>query len=143
VEQAARLTQAHTFITSLKDGYDTQVGEAGNLLSVGQKQLISLTRAVITDPDIFIMDEATSSIDTYTERLIQKGLKAIMKNRTSIIIAHRLSTIQNADRILVLRKGCIIEQGTHEELLAKKGTYFQLHSRGTGEMEEEAVPCHI
>lgn len=128
VEKAARLTQAHRFITSLPGGYNTPVGEGGSLLSVGQKQLISLTRAVIADPDIFIMDEATSSIDTYTENLIQLGLKGIMKSRTSIIIAHRLSTVQNADRILVLEKGRIIEDGSHRELMEKKQKYYQLYS---------------
>ncbi|MBN2533370.1 MAG: ABC transporter ATP-binding protein [Spirochaetales bacterium] len=129
VVKAAKTVRAHEFIITFPDGYGTEVGEAGNFLSVGQKQLISLARAVISDPDIFIMDEATSSIDAYTEQLIQKGLAGIMENRTSIIIAHRLSTVRHADRILVLEKGRIIEDGSHDELIRLRGKYYTLYSR--------------
>ena len=105
------------------------MGEGGNLLSVGQKQLISLTRAILADPEIFVMDEATSSIDTLTEALIQTGIDKLMENRTSFIIAHRLSTIKNADRILVIEQGKISESGTHDQLLKYGGKYHQLYTR--------------
>ena len=105
----------------LDEGYDDEVGEGGNLLSVGQKQLLSLARAVLAQPDIFIMDEATSSVDTLTEALIQQGMETLMEGRTSFVIAHRLSTIRNADRILVIEKGRIAEMGTHAELLEHGG----------------------
>ncbi|MCD6356759.1 MAG: ABC transporter ATP-binding protein, partial [Anaerolineaceae bacterium] len=123
IEKAAKLTGAHKFITNFKNGYDEQVGESGVLLSVGQKQLISLARAVLSDPEIFIMDEATSSVDTLTEGLIQKGMEATMKDRTSFVIAHRLSTIKRADRILVIENGEIAEMGSHQELIKLKGKY--------------------
>ncbi|MBN1412599.1 MAG: ABC transporter ATP-binding protein [Spirochaetales bacterium] len=129
VEAAAKISKAHEFITKLENGYDEDVGEGGNLLSVGQKQLVSLARAVLGNPDIFIMDEATSSIDTLTESLIQEGLNALTSERTSIIIAHRLSTIRHADRILVLSKGKIIEDGDHEKLMSLKGRYYNLYTR--------------
>ena len=118
--QAAKLVNAHDFIMKLEDGYDTDVGEGGGLLSTGQKQLISFARAVISDPRIFILDEATSSIDTETELLIQNAIARILKGRTSFIIAHRLSTIRSADRILVIKDGKIIEQGNHRELMRAK-----------------------
>jgi ATP-binding cassette subfamily B protein len=102
IEGAARLAGAHDFIVTLEGGYETEVGEGGNLLSVGQKQLVSLARAILAQPEIFIMDEATSSVDTLTEALIQQGMEALMQDRTSFIIAHRLSTIKRADRILVI-----------------------------------------
>ncbi len=108
---AAKLAGAHEFIITLEKGYDEEVGEGGNLLSVGQKQLLSLARAILARPDIFIMDEATSSVDTLTEALIQQGMEAVMEGRTSFIIAHRLSTIKRADRILVIENGRIIEIG--------------------------------
>ena len=127
--QAAKQTGAHDFIVSFPDGYKQDVGEGGNLLSVGQKQLISLTRAVLADPEIFVMDEATSSIDTLTEALIQKGIEQIMQDRTSFIIAHRLSTIKNAHRILVIEQGRIAEVGNHNELLKLGGKYYQLYTR--------------
>jgi ATP-binding cassette subfamily B protein len=126
---AAKLAGAHDFISALGNGYQEEVGEGGNLLSVGQKQLISLARAVLRKPDIFIMDEATSSVDTLTEELIQHGMENLMTNRTSIVIAHRLSTIRQADRILFIKDGGIAEMGTHTELLKLKGLYFRLYTQ--------------
>ena len=127
--QAAKLSGAHEFITSLDKEYQEEVGEGGNLLSVGQKQLISLARAVLRKPDIFIMDEATSSVDTLTESLIQRGMETLMTGRTSFIIAHRLSTIRRADRILFIKNGSIAEMGSHSELLKKRGLYFRLYTQ--------------
>lgn len=129
VEESAILAGAHDFISTLPRGYDESVGEGGNLLSVGQKQLISLARAVLSRPELFIMDEATSSVDTLTEALIQKGMEALMKGRTSFIIAHRLSTIKRADRIVVIEEGRIAEMGTHAELLRAKGHYYNLYTQ--------------
>jgi ATP-binding cassette subfamily B protein len=129
IGQAARVAGAHSFIANLEKGYDTEVGEGGGLLSVGQKQLVSLARAILADPDIFIMDEATSSVDTLTEALIQRGMDALMRNRTSFVIAHRLSTIKRADRILVIEDGRIVEMGTHADLLRAQGHYYRLYTR--------------
>ena len=129
VEEAARLAGAHGFVETLDKGYDAQVGEGGNLLSVGQKQLISLARAILARPELFIMDEATSSVDTLTEALIQKGMETLMRNCTSFIIAHRLSTIRRADRILFIEGGKIVEMGSHAELLRARGRYYQLYTR--------------
>ncbi len=129
VEEAAKLAGAHEFILTFEKGYDQEVGEGGNLLSVGQKQLISLARAVLARPEIFIMDEATSSVDTLTEALIQKGMETLMQGRTSFVIAHRLSTIKRADRILVIENGRIVEQGTHTELLRRRGHYYRLYTQ--------------
>jgi ATP-binding cassette subfamily B protein len=130
VEEAARIAGAHDFITAgLEKGYEQNVGESGNLLSVGQKQLISLARAVLARPELFIMDEATSSVDTLTEALIQRGMEALMKGRTSFVIAHRLSTIRRADRILVIENGHITEQGSHAELLKLRGHYYRLYTQ--------------
>jgi len=129
VEEAAKIAGAHDFIVTLEKGYGQNVGESGNLLSVGQKQLISLARAVLARPELFIMDEATSSVDTLTEALIQRGMEALMKGRTSFVIAHRLSTIRRADRILVIENGHIAEQGTHAELLRQRGHYYRLYTQ--------------
>jgi ATP-binding cassette subfamily B protein len=129
VEAAAVLAHAHGFITSMERGYDEEVGEGGNLLSVGQKQLISIARAMLAAPDILILDEATSSVDTVTESLIQRGMAAVMAGRTSFVIAHRLSTIRSADRILVIEGGRIVEMGTHEELIRARGHYYDLYTR--------------
>ncbi len=127
--EAARIAGAHDFIVMLPKGYDEEVGEGGVLLSVGQKQLISLARAVLAKPELFIMDEATSSVDTLTEALIQRGMENLMKGRTSFVIAHRLSTIRRADRILVIEDGRIKEQGTHAELLKLRGHYYRLYTQ--------------
>jgi ATP-binding cassette subfamily B protein len=127
--EAAKIAGAHDFIVMLEKGYDQNVGEGGNLLSVGQKQLISLARAVLSRPELFIMDEATSSVDTLTEALIQRGMEALMKGRTSFVIAHRLSTIRRANRILVIENGRIAEQGTHAELLRLGGHYYRLYTQ--------------
>lgn len=124
---AAKTVCAHEFISEMENGYDTQVNERGSRLSAGQRQLISFARALLADPKILILDEATSSIDTETEILLQKGLNELLKGRTSFIIAHRLSTIKNADCILYVDKGGILERGTHEELLSKKGEYYALY----------------
>jgi ATP-binding cassette subfamily B protein len=129
VEAAAQLAGASEFITTLDKGYDSEVGEGGNHLSVGQKQLISLARAALSRPEIFVMDEATSSVDTLTEALIQRGMEALMTGSTSFIIAHRLSTIRRADRILVIENGKIAEMGTHAELLRQGGHYYRLYTQ--------------
>lgn len=131
---AAKLAHAHEFITQLPNGYDTMLTNNGEGLSQGQKQLISIARAAVVDPPVLILDEATSSIDTRTEQLVQQGMDALMQGRTVFVIAHRLSTIRNADVIMVLDHGRIIERGTHAELLAKRGEYYQLY---TGIMELE------
>ena len=138
IEDAARLAGAHDFIVTQEKGYDEEVGEGGGLLSVGQKQLVSLARAILARPEIFIMDEATSSVDTLTEALIQRGMESLMRDRTSFIIAHRLSTIKRADRILVIEDGRIVEMGTHAELLRARGHYYRLYTRQfRRELEQE------
>jgi ATP-binding cassette subfamily B protein len=140
IEEAARLVNAHEFIARMEFGYDSQVGEGGNRLSTGQRQLLSFARALIADPQIFVMDEATSSIDTETEQQIQGGLETIFRGRTSFVIAHRLSTIRRADRILVINRGRIEESGSHEELLRQRGHYFDLYtSQFNREQEERAL----
>lgn len=127
--EAAKLAGAHAFILGLEKGYDTDVGEGGGLLSVGQKQLLSLARAILAQPEIFIMDEATSSVDTLTEALIQQGMEAVMRGRTSFIIAHRLSTVKRANRILVIENGRIAEMGNHTELIRQRGHYYRLYTQ--------------
>lgn len=126
IQAAAKVANAHDFIMDLPKQYDTSIGEAGGKLSGGQKQRISIARAVLKNPPIMILDEATSALDTESERFVQDALENMMQNRTSLVIAHRLSTIQKADWIVVMEKGKIIEQGTHHELIAKKGMYNKL-----------------
>ncbi|MCR4739030.1 MAG: ABC transporter ATP-binding protein/permease [Lachnospiraceae bacterium] len=128
VIQAAKLANAHGFISRLPDGYDTMLTADGASLSQGQRQLLSIARAAIADPPVLILDEATSSIDTRTEKLVQKGMDSLMKGRTTFVIAHRLSTIKNSDCIMVLEKGRIIERGTHDDLLELKGKYYSLYT---------------
>ena len=128
IENAAKLVNAHEFIMKMEKGYHSSVGEGGNLLSTGEKQLISFARAILANPKIFILDEATSSIDTETERNIQNAIKTVLENRTSFIVAHRLSTIRSADRILVINKGRVTEDGNHYELMEKKGYYYKLYT---------------
>ncbi|WP_281192920.1 ABC transporter ATP-binding protein [Erysipelothrix rhusiopathiae] len=127
VIKASKLVDAHRFIMELEEGYQTDVGEGGNRLSTGQKQLISFARAILVDPSIFILDEATASIDTETEAIIQYAVETVLKEKTSFIIAHRLSTIVNADRILVIDKGQILEDGNHHSLMSQKGRYYELY----------------
>ena len=127
VREAARLVGADEFIQKLEKGYDTDAGEGGSNMSTGQKQLISFARAILADPAIFVLDEATSSIDTETEQRIQAAADKLLRGRTSFIIAHRLSTVRNADRILVIDGGKVLEQGSHQELMAKKGRYWELY----------------
>lgn len=128
VELCARLVNAHDFIVSLEGGYDSQVGEGGAMLSVGEKQLICFARALLADPAVFVLDEATSSIDTETEELISRAVKKLLKDRTSFIIAHRLSTVRSAHRILVLSRGTVIEEGNHDQLMEMRGTYYRLYT---------------
>lgn len=135
IEAAARLVSAHDTIMHMANGYDSDVGEGGDLLSTGEKQLISFARAVLADPRIFVLDEATASIDTHTEALIQHAISTLLENRTSFLIAHRLSTIRKADLILVVRHGRIVEQGSHEQLLSAGGYYHDLYTR---QFEQEA-----
>lgn len=133
VENAARVVGAHEFISRLRLGYETPVEEGGVILSVGQRQLISFARALLANPRILILDEATSSIDLQTEQMIQRGMRRLLKGRTAFVIAHRLSTVVNADQIIVIEYGEIVEQGTHEQLLAKRGTYSRLYRAGFDE----------
>jgi len=122
--EAANIANAHVFISELELGYDSNIGERGNKLSGGQRQRLCIARAVYKNPDILILDEATSALDTESEKLVQEALDRLMKNRTTLIVAHRLSTIRNADTIMVLSKGSVIEKGTHDELFELKGAYF-------------------
>lgn len=139
VIEAAKLVNAHDFIMGLEKGYDTEAGEGGGRLSTGQKQLISLARAILADPRIFVLDEATSSVDTETEHTIQQAIQKLLKGRTSFIIAHRLSTIRSADRILVIHKGKLIEEGDHNRLLKQKGYYYRLYTNQFMAEKEESL----
>lgn len=125
--KAAKAVHAHEFIMKLEKGYDTEISERGSSLSIGQRQLLAFARTMVSNPAILVLDEATSSIDTHTEILVQQGIESLLKNRTSFVIAHRLSTIKNADRIFVIDDGGIQEAGNHEELMAKKGSYYELY----------------
>jgi ATP-binding cassette subfamily B protein len=129
VIDAARLAGAHEFIMAFEDGYATQTGEGGSRLSAGQKQLVSFARAILSDPQILIMDEATSSVDTQTEQRIQQGMANLLEGRIAFVIAHRLSTIRNATRIVVVEAGRITEAGSHAELMAERGHYYQLYTQ--------------
>ncbi|PIE98222.1 MAG: ABC transporter ATP-binding protein [Treponema sp.] len=136
---AAKLVNAHEFITNLPNGYNTQVGEGGGMLSTGQKQLVSFARAIIRNPHLFVLDEATSSVDTETEHKIQNSIEVLLKGRTSFVIAHRLSTIRNANKILLIENGEIAESGTHTELMEKKQKYYNLYMKQFIEEEQESI----
>ncbi|MHC5052270.1 MAG: ABC transporter ATP-binding protein, partial [Planctomycetota bacterium] len=146
ITAAARLAGAHDFIAALEKGYETDVGEGGNRLSTGQKQLLSFARAVLKQPQILVMDEATSSVDTETEQRIQAGLARVLEGRTSFVIAHRLSTIRAADRILVIEHGRIAEEGSHDGLMARQGRYHDLYTQQSlreslhGDWAKESLP---
>ena len=127
IEAAAKATHIHDFIVSLSEGYDTQVDDDQNIFSTGQKQLISIARTLLTDPQVLILDEATSNVDTVTESKIHRAIEAVVAGRTSFVIAHRLKTILNADQIIVLKDGEVIERGNHQELLKLGGFYAELY----------------
>jgi ATP-binding cassette, subfamily B, multidrug efflux pump len=128
IMDAARATYVDRFVHSLPDGYDTLLDDEGSNVSAGEKQLLTIARAFLARPSVLILDEATSSVDTRTEVLVQQAMKALRQDRTSFVIAHRLSTIRDADLILVMENGAIVEQGTHDELLAARGAYFELYT---------------
>ena len=136
MEAAARAVSADTVVAKLENGWDSDVGEGGDRLSTGEKQLISFARAILADPRILVLDEATASVDTITEQKIQSAIDTIIQGRTSIVIAHRLSTVKNADLILVVQDGRIVEQGRHADLLKAKGYYYRLYTR---QYEDEAT----
>jgi ATP-binding cassette subfamily B protein len=140
IMEALRIVSADEIVSRSKDGLDTEVGEGGDLLSTGEKQLISFARAIICDPKILILDEATSSIDSFTEQIIQDSIKTVTDGRTSFVIAHRLSTVRNADVILVVRDGKIIEQGKHKTLMKLKGYYYDLY---TQQYRDEATASYF
>jgi len=142
VQAAASMVRAHEFIRAMEEGYDSQVGEGGGRLSTGQKQLVSLARAILADPQVFVMDEATSSVDTETEHRIQSAVEAVLKDRTSFVIAHRLSTIRSADRILLVRGGRIVEDGNHRSLLRRRGEYHKLYTNQLVREKEEDLFEH-
>ncbi|MBQ2700468.1 MAG: ABC transporter ATP-binding protein [Clostridia bacterium] len=137
--QAAKMVNAHDFIQRMDKGYDSSVGEGGSRLSTGEKQLISFARAILCDPAIFVLDEATSSVDTQTEQMIQEAIQTVLTGRTSFIIAHRLSTIRSADRILVIKDGRILEDGTHHQLIAQQGYYYQLYTNQFQDEQTQAI----
>jgi ATP-binding cassette, subfamily B, bacterial MsbA len=139
IEAAARAANAHEFIRHLPEGYETVLGERGTRLSGGQRQRLAIARALLTDPPILILDEATSALDTESERLVQEAIDRLLAGRTVFVIAHRLSTVVNADQILVLDRGEIIERGTHAELLHQRGTYFRLHTAQLRREDDEAA----
>jgi ATP-binding cassette subfamily B protein/subfamily B ATP-binding cassette protein MsbA len=143
VEAAARLVNADAFIRTLPRGYATELGERGGNLSQGQRQLIAFARAILADPRILILDEATSSVDTRTEGLIQQALTTLLQNRTAFVIAHRLSTVRNADQVLVIEGGRVVERGTHSELLARGGAYSELYRRQFRDQPEAETPAAI
>jgi ATP-binding cassette subfamily B protein len=136
VEAAARAAEAHRFVRNLPDGYDTMVGERGVKLSGGQRQRVAIARAILRDPEILVLDEATSDVDTETEMLIQRSLDRLTEDRTTLVIAHRLSTIKDADGIVVLENGRVAERGTHDELIAEDGLYANFWAVQAGEIDD-------